>query len=159
MSVVIKWSVILALLVTILSVVIAVTGLHRNPILGGLVSVVIAIIFNVAVIILALRETAAANGYGRQLANAALIGLVGGVLVFLSSWFLLSTVFPHYIEETIAGAEQWFRASGLPEDQIQDQLKRMTAMTPVIQSFYGLLGTFFTSLIVGAITAAFARKK
>lgn len=87
-----------------------------------------------------------------------MIGLVGGVLVFLGSMLLL-TVLPDYLEETktaqIAGLEQW----NLPEDRMDAQIAKIEAVTPVASSMQGMIGTFFTSLIVGAIVAIFKRKK
>ena len=113
---------------------------------------------NVSPVVWALKQTAGENGYGRQLGNAALIGLIGGVLVFAGS-MLLFTVFPNYLEEfktaQIAGLEQW----NLPEDRLEAQIAQIEAVTPVRSSLQGAIGTLFTSLIVGAIVAIFQRKK
>ena len=159
MNVVIKWSVILAALVAVLSVVIALTGLHQNPMVGGMVSIVIAIAINVVVVFLALKQTAAENAYGKQLLNGVLIGAVAGVLILLTSWFLLGVVFPDYLTQMAAGYEEWFEAAGMTEEQIDTQMQRMDNATAFGQSIAGLIGTFFTSIFAAAIIAIFKRKK
>ncbi len=55
----------------------------------------------------------------------------------------------------ISSLEQW----NLPEDQMEQKIAQIEAVTPVASSMQGLFGTFFTSLIVGAIVAIFQRKK
>ena len=159
MNVVIKWSVILAALVAVLSVVIALTGLHQNPMVGGMVSIVIAIAINVVVVFLALKQTAAENFYGKQLLNGVLIGAVAGVLILLTSWLLLAVVFPDYLAQMAAGYEEWFEAAGMTEDQIDTQMQKLDNATALGQSIAGLIGTFFTSIIAAAIIAIFKRKK
>ncbi len=87
-----------------------------------------------------------------------MIGLIGGVLVFLGSMVLLTAI-PSYlddmIEMQISSLEQW----NLAEDVMEQQIAKIEAVTPVSSSMQGLIGTFFTSLIVGAIVAIFQRKK
>ena len=69
MNVVLKWSVILAALVAMVSLGLALTGLHTNP-MAGFGFVVLAIIMNLVVVFMALRETAGKNTYGKQLVNS-----------------------------------------------------------------------------------------
>ena len=158
MQSVVKASVALVVLVMVVSVLMYVTGLHENPLIGGLGSLVLVIGANVAVVVWALKQTAAENRYLRQLGNGALIGLMGGVLVFLGSMVLL-TALPDYLDDMkemqISSLEQW----NLPEDKMEQKIAQIEAVTPVASSMQGLFGTFFTSLIVGAITAIFQRKK
>ncbi len=103
MNVVIKWSVVLAGVVAVFSLLIAVSGLHESPMVGGLGFVVVAILINLAAVFMALRETKHENAYGKQLLNGVLIGAIAGGLVFLSSWVMLSVVFPDYLDEMKAG--------------------------------------------------------
>ncbi len=158
MQSVIKASVALVAMVMVVSVLMYVTGLHENPLIGGLGSLLLVIGANVGVVVWALKQTAAENGYMRQLGNGALIGLIGGVLVFLGSMVLLTAI-PSYlddmIEMQISSLEQW----NLAEDVMEQQIAKIEAVTPVSSSMQGLIGTFFTSLIVGAIAAIFQRKK
>ena len=158
MNSVVKASVALVIVVMVVSVLMYVTGLHENALIGGLGTLLLVIGANVAVVFWALKQTAAENGYMRQLGNGALVGLIGGVLVFLGSMALL-TVLPDYLEEVktmqIASLEQW----NLAEDVMDKQIAKIEAITPVSSSMQGMIGTFFTSLIVGAIVAIFKRKK
>ena len=158
MNSVIKASVALVVAVMVISVLMYVTGLHENPLIGGLGSLVLVIGANVGVVFWALKQTAAENGYLRQLGNGVLIGLIGGVLVFLGSMALLTAI-PDYLDDMmemqISSLEQW----NLAEDVMQQQIAKIEAITPVSSSLQGLIGTFFTSLIVGAIVAIFKRKK
>ncbi len=76
---VIKASVALVIAVMVISVLMYVTGLHENALIGGLGSLVLVIGANVGVVFWGLKQTAAENGYLRQLGNGALIGVIGGV--------------------------------------------------------------------------------
>ncbi len=42
---------------------------------------------------------------------------------------------------------------------MDQQIAKIEAVTPMKSSMQGMIGTFFTSLIVGAIIAIFKRKK
>jgi hypothetical protein len=159
MNAVVKWSVILAGLVAALSVLIAVTGMHKNPITGGLVAIGLAILINVVVVFLALRQTARDNTYVQQLLNGVLIGAIAGVLIFLSSWLMLSVVFPNYMEEMREGAIAFLESIEVPDAQFDAQIEKLEQMTPLSQAVPGLIGTFFTSLFVAAIVGIFQRKK
>ncbi len=158
MNSVVKASVALVIMVMVVSVLMYLTGLHESPLIGGLGSLVLVIGANIAVVFWALKQTAGENGYLRQLGNGALIGLLGGVLVFLGSMALL-TVLPDYLEDMkatqIDSLERW----NLAEDVMEKQVAKIEAVTPFRSSMQGLIGTFFTSLIVGAIVAIFQRKK
>ncbi|NIM01574.1 MAG: DUF4199 family protein [Acidobacteria bacterium] len=158
MNTVLKASVAIAVFVALVSTALYLTGLHENPLVSGPGFLVLVIGATVAIVFWALKQSAGENGYGRQLGNAALIGLIGGVLVFAGSMLLL-TVFPNYLEEVktaqIAGLEQ----GNLPEERMEAQIAQIEAVTPVRSSLQGTVGTFFTCLIVGAIVAIFKRKK
>ena len=158
MKSVVKASVALVVVVMVISVLMYVTGLHENPLIGGLGSLLLVIATNVVVVFWALKQTAAESGYLRQLGNGALIGLIGGVLVFLGSMLLLTAI-PSYLDDVktmqIVSLEQW----NLSEDVMDKQIAKIEAITPVASSMQGMIGTFFTSLIVGAIVAIFKRKK
>ncbi len=158
MNSVVKASVALVVVVMVISVLMYLTGLHENPLIGGLGSLVLVIAANIAVVFWALKQTASENGYLRQLGNGALIGVVGGVLVFLGSMVLL-TALPDYLDDMkmmqIDSLERW----NLAEDVMEKQIAKIEAVTPFSSSMQGLIGTFFTSLIVGAIVAIFQRKK
>jgi len=74
MQIVVKASVALVVVVMVISVLMYVTGLHENALIGGLGSLLLVIVANVAIVFWALKQTAAENGYVRQLGSGALIG-------------------------------------------------------------------------------------
>ncbi len=159
MHVTLKASLVLVGLVALLSMMLYVTGLHKNFMAGQAVFLIGAVAINVAVIIWALGKTAAENPYGRQLLNATVIGVVGGGLIVLVSWLLASVVFPNALEETRQGAIEYMEANNFPEDKFQSQLETLNKTTPMSQAIPGGLGTFATSLVTGAVFAIFRRKK
>ena len=159
MNIVVKASLILAGAVGLFSIVFYLAGLHESFLSGQLIFLVGAIGLNVGVILWALGTTAAENGYGMQLMNAAGIGLVGGFLVVLVSWLLLAVVFPGVLGEMREAAIAFMDASEMSPDQVEAQMKALDSATPMSQSIPGGVGTFFTSLVSGAIFAIFKRKK
>lgn len=159
MNAVIKAGVALAVLVWIVSVIWAVAGLHQmNPILG-VVLFVVFIVLNAGCIFWALKQTAAENGYGKQLLNVVVFGLIAGVLICALSMLNLTVLFPNYLEEEGTVLIEFMEGAGLPEEALQGRIEQIEGRTPLRQSINGLIGTFFTSLIVGAVVAIFARKK
>lgn len=159
MNAVIKASVVLAVAVTVVSYLVYFTGLHTNPVVGGLGSIVIFILLNIAAVIWALRQTAAENGYGKQLLNGLLVGVIGGVLIFVLSWATLSFILPGYLEDVKAANISWMESMNMPEEALEQQIAKIESTSPASQAGGGFIGTVVTSLVVGAITAIFVRKK
>jgi hypothetical protein len=159
MSAVIKASVALAVLVAIVSVIFAVAGLHEKGIMPGIVLLVVFIALNVGCVFWALKQTAADNGYGKQLLNAAVFGLIAAVLIFGFSILNLKVFFPSYLEESTTATIEFLEGMNMPAEALQAQVQKQEARTVVGDSTGGAIGTFLTSLIVGAIIAIFKRKK
>jgi uncharacterized membrane protein len=155
----IKFAVILAVLVEVVSVAFAAAGLHRANPMFGLVILVVFIAATVACVFLALKTTAADSGYGKQLLNSIVLGLVAGVLIVLFSILNLTVLFPAYIEESTTAMIEFFESMNMPEAQLQQQVAGLEARTAVGESVKGGIGTFVTSLVVGAIVAIFKRRK
>lgn len=159
MSAVIKGSVALAVLVWIASVIFAVTGMHRASPLLGIFLLVVLIVLNVLCIYWTLNQTAADNGYGKQLLNVIVFGVIASVLIFGASVLNLKVLFPDYLEENTTAMIEFLEGMDMPEDTLQAQIASVEGRTAVGESVKGIFGTFFTSLIVGAIVAIFKRKK
>jgi CDP-diglyceride synthetase len=157
MNSVIKASVALAVLVTIISVIFTAAGLHKSAIIFAMP--LVFVVLNLGCIFWALSSNAAANGYGKQLLNAAVFGVIAGVLIFGSSMLQSKVIFPDSTEETKTAMIEFLEDRGLPEEQLQDQVDKIEASTPEKGALQGLIGTFLTSLVVGAIVAIFKRKK
>jgi hypothetical protein len=155
MNAVVKWSVILVAAVTVLNLIIIGAGLHTNP-LGGFLFISLATVFNIGVVFMLLRETRAGNPYGKQLINGILLGLVAGALIFVTSFVVLSVVFPNAIPEMIDGYVAFLESAPIDEEIRQAQIAAAQGTTAMAQAMSGLLGT---SLVVSALVAIFLRKK
>ncbi len=99
------------------------------------------------------------NGYGKQLLQGLLIGLVAGVLILVFSWVNLSVLFPDYLEQSKTATIEWLESMNLPEQQLEAQVAQIEGQSVTGQAVSGLIGTVITSLIVGAVIAIFVRKK
>ena len=157
MGIAVRSGVILALSVSLLQAVLIGAGLHMKPV-GAFIGFIVTIVLNVAIVFFALRKTAPTNAYVEQLLSAIVIGAVGGALVCVLSLVMSSFVFPELIDEVKAA-----RIASLEEREMADDLRERfvestEAMTGRGQAFAGMIGTFFTSLIVGAIVALFQRE-
>lgn len=159
MAVPIKWGVILGIAVGAMGFVFAGAGLHANPATTSLVFVALAIVINVVVVILGLGATAGDSTWGRQVANAAVIGVVGAVLIFASSWVMTVVVFPDYYSEMFEGYRQGFASSGMSPEQVATEMEAIEASTPVSSALSGSTGAVFTSLLVGALAGIRLRRK
>ena len=159
MQIPIKAGVILAVLVTLTSATLIATGLHENFIVLNIVSIVVYIAINVGVVFWALKRTAAENTYRLQLRSSLVLGVVGGLLVFLGSWLLLAVVFPGALPAIREGAVAFMEGSGMTDPQVLEQMESLDAATPLSQSIPGGFFTVLTSLVSGAIIGAFQRKK
>lgn len=154
----VKAGVILAVAVSLVSVVYFMAGLHENPMLGiALVLVFIAV--NIAVVVWALKQTARQNTYVQQLLNGAVIGLVGGVLILASSFVLQSYVFPDAMQETRDATVSFLEGMNMPEAQLQAQIAKLDEATPMTGAIQGGVGTLITSVLIAAIAGIFLRRK
>ncbi len=155
----VKWGVILAVGVSVVTLAMIGTGLHTNPILYGLGAISVFIVLNIVAVVMALRATAGDKGYLGQLGSGAVLGLVGGAAIFVLSYLITGVVFPDSIPEMVQANLELLGRSGLPEEALaarEEALRSTTAMSGAVQ---GLVGTFITSLVVAAITAIFVRRK
>ena len=132
--------------------------MHTNPLMG-ILFIVLALVFNITALVMLLRETRADCGYGKQLLNSILLGLIAGVLIFATSFLVLSVLFPNSIPEMIDGNIAFLESAPIDDATKQAQIAAVQETTAMAQSLSGLMGTFFTSLLVGAILAIFLRKK
>lgn len=155
----IQWGLVLAVCVTALNVVLILSGLHENPFVGGIGALLVYIVLNIVIVILALMQTRGENGYGKQLTKAVVVGIAAGAAIFVSSYLTMAVVFPNALEETKQGFIALVESTGLPEAQLEAQRAQIDKMTPLGEALKGMIGTFATSLIVGAIAAIFLRRK
>ena len=153
MSIPVRYGLILGIVVSVINLALPALGLHTNMGMSA-VFLVIVIVINIAVVILALRETAASANYGGQVMNGLVLGAVGGVIVFVGSWVTTSVVFPNYMAEVMEATRETLASFGIPAEDIDAQLATGSS---VDSAFQGALGTLVTSVVVAAITGIFKR--
>ena len=159
MNSVIKASLILAGVIAVLTVGIVATGLLERPATGIPLFLFGAIVLNIVVVFWGLKQTAAENPYGKQLMNAALIGLVGGALIFVVSMALTSVILPDFLEESKA-AQAALLEEALPAgEQLDVALEGNASRSSISEAFGGFVGTLGTSILSGAIIGIFLRRK
>jgi hypothetical protein len=154
MNSVIKWALILAGAIAVMNIGLGATNTHLM-----LWSIPIAIVLNVVCVVMGLKGTAADAGYGKQLLNSAILGLVAGVPIFIVSWLCFTMLFGDYLAEDKTLWIEFFESTGMPEEAMTQQISKMEARTPFGDALSGLIGTFVTSLVIGAIAGIFLRKK
>jgi hypothetical protein len=157
---VIKAGLLLVVLVAALSLGIALSGLHESsPLAAQFAFVIPAILLNVGCVFWGLRMTAAQAGYGGQVLNGLLIGVVAGVLIFAFSFLMLTVLLPDHLAEVKAATIEWAQASSLPEETKAKQIESVEKTTALSQALAGLVGTAATSLIAAAVIAIRVRRR
>lgn len=154
----VRWGVILGGAVAVLSLVFGLAGWHRTYEMS-FVFLAIAIPINLATVVLCLRERASSEGWAGQVKNGLVVGLVGSVIIFVSSWLVTTAVFPDYFAEMAEGYREAYVNMGLSEDEVADLVAATAAASPVRSAFDGVVGTMATSLVVAAVAGAWLRKK
>ena len=156
----VKAAVTLAVLVAVLSVVIALVGLHRtSPMLAQVAFFVPVVILNIGCVVWGLKGTAATSGYVRQVGNGILIGVIAGVLIFGFSLLMLTVLMPGYLDEMKQATIEWLQTADVADETRQKQIVTVEGTTATSQSIAGLFGTLATSLVAAVIAAIFLRRK
>lgn len=136
--------------------VMGLAGWHTHPVLLNLFWVVVAI--EVAVLIWGLSQTAAANGYWRQVRAGAMMSILGGVIIFGGSMVFTTVAFPEYFAELRQAHEAMLRAAGQSEEQVRAAVEAAArSQTPLIQAAMGLVGTVATGVLASMVIAGFPR--
>ena len=157
-NVTVKGGIWLGVLVFLWTLVMGVTGWYKHPVMLNLFWVVILI--EVAVLIWALRKTAATTEYLGQVGNGALIAVIGAVIIFCGSLLFTAVLFPNYFAELRAVQTEMLRSSGKTEAEVAAIIEMTATMqTPVINALMGAVGTVVTGLLASLIIAIFHRKK
>jgi hypothetical protein len=150
----------LALVLTLFSVILYVTGLILNPKLGY-----ISIVLTIAGIVFAQityrnKELNGAITYGQSLGFGVAIMLFAGIVTALYTLVLYTFIDPSLIDQTKAIQEEAMLAKNLTQDQV-DAAMAITSkmMTPAIMSIMGLLGSVFSGTIISLITSIFVKKQ
>ena len=158
MNVPIRAGILLGVLCVVWTFVMGFTGWYKDPVMMN--AFFLVIVFEIAVIIWALRKTCATAAYGRQVANGLVVSVVAGVLIVCGSLLFTTVAFPDYFKELEAAQVAMLKAQGLSDGDISTQVAAQAAMqTPIMNALSGFIGTVVTGLIVSAIAGAFLRRK
>jgi hypothetical protein len=160
MNMIIRGGVLLGVLVTAFTWLFAFTGMHKSP-GADMTFIIVATIIEIAVLVWALRKTAAqGRGWMGQVSAGTMLAFVGGCLIFATSFMLVAQLYPNYFAEVNAAATAAFRAKGMDDAAIAAELAKLApSQTPLAQSVTGFVATVVTGLIVSAIAAIWIRHK
>lgn len=154
----IRWGVILGAAVAVLNLVFGLLGWHRTFEMS-FVFLAVAILINVVTVVLCLRERAATDSWASQVGNGLLVGLVGSVIIFFTSWLVTAVVFPEYFAEMADGYREAYASMGLSDEEVEDLVAATANTSPVRSAVDGVIGTMATSLVVSGIAGVWLRKK
>ena len=153
----IRYGLFLGIAVGALGFLLPILGLHANSVMPT-IFIVAATIVNVVMIFLALRATAASATWLGQLVNGLVVGVIGALLIFASSWVMTTVVFPDYYAEYAAGMRAGLTAAGMAADQVDAQMAAIEQTSPVSSAASGSLGAILTSLVAAAVIGMFKRQ-
>jgi hypothetical protein len=158
MSIPIRAGVLLGVLCVFWTFVMGFTGWYKDPVMLNLFFLVI--LFEVGIVLWALRKTAASATWGGQIVNGLVLSLVASVIIFAGSLLFTTVAFPNYFTELQAAQTEMLKAQGLSEADIKMQVAAAAALqTPLVNALSGVFGTVVTGVFVAAIAGAFLRKK
>ncbi len=157
-KVTVKAGIWLGVLCVLWTLVMGVTGWYKHPTLLNLFWVVILI--EIAVLLWALRQTAATTPYLGQVGKGTVIAVIGAVIIFCGSLLFTTVLFPHYFEELRTVQTEMLRHAGKTEAEINAVLELgARVQTPFVNALMGVLGTVVTGFLASLLIAAFNRKK
>lgn len=158
MAVPIRAGLLLGVLVVFWTFVMGFTGWYKDPAMVPVFFLVI--VFEIAVVIWALRQTARDSSWALQIFNGLVLSLVASVIIFAGSLVFTTMVFPSYFADIRAAHLQMLQAQGVSEAEIKTQMEAAAAMqTPVMNALSGVIGTIVTGVVVAAIAGIVWRKK
>ncbi len=158
MAVPIRAGLLLGVLVVFWTFVMGFTGWYKDPAMVPVFFLVI--VFEIAVVIWALRQTARDSSWALQIFNGLVLSLVASVIIFAGSLVFTTMVFPSYFSDLQAVQLQMLQAQGVSEAEITTQMEAAAAMqTPVMNALAGVIGTVVTGVVVAALAGIVWRKK
>ena len=154
----VRWGLILGGGVAVLNLVFGLAGWHRVYEMS-FVFLCVAILINAVTVVLCLRESASSEGWGGQVKNGLIVGLVGSVVIFVTSWLVTTAVFPDYFAEMADGYREAYVNMGMSAGEVDELVAATAATSPIRSAMDGVVGTMGTSLIVAAIAGGWLRNK
>ena len=154
----VKYGLALGIAVGVLGFLTPTFGLHTNSYASMLFGL-LAIIINIVFVYMTLRETAATATWARQAANGLVVGVIGGAILFASSWVMTAVVFPDYHAELVAAMRGTLEAAGLPANQIDAQVAvALETSSPVSSALSSAISATVVAVAAGAVIGIFKRQ-
>jgi hypothetical protein len=150
----------LALVLTLFSVILYVSGLILNTKVGY-----VSIVLTIAGIVIAQinyrnRELNGVISYGQAVGFGVAIMLFAGIVTALYTIVLYTFIDPSLIDQMKAVQEEAMLGKGMSEDQIEAAMSMTSKMmTPAWMSVMGLFGSVFSGTIVSLLTSIFVKKQ
>ena len=159
MNTIVKAGVLLGVLCCVWTLVMGFSGWYKDSGMTNLFFLVIVI--QIAVLIWALRQTAAqGRGYGGQVVAGTLISGIGGLVIVAGSMLVTTVVFPSWLSDVRAMQEQALRAKGMSDADVRQMLDMAAkGMTPIGQAIAGFIGTMVTGVCASLLIAVFVRAR
>lgn len=150
----------LALILTLFSVVLYVTGFILSP-NAGYASMAITI---AGIVICQIqyrnKELNGVISYGEAVGFGTAIMLFAGIVTALYTLVLYTFIDPGLIDQTKALQEEAMLTKGLTEDQIEAAMTMTSKMlTPGWMSMMGLVGSVFMGTIISLLSSIFIKKQ
>jgi hypothetical protein len=150
----------LALVLTLFSVILYVSGLILNTKVSYASFVLVVAGIVIAQISYRNRELNGAITYSQALGFGVAIMFFAGIVSALYTLILYSIIDPGLIDQMKIMQEEALLQKGLSDDQIEATMVMTSKMmTPVWMSIMGLIGSVFSGTIVSLITSIFVKKQ
>lgn len=156
----IRYGLILGLGVSTWTFVFNLLGWHTQPSLYFLRFILVVIVYQVGLLVWALRKTSPDGGYGRQVWTGVSISLLASIIIFAVSLLLATVVFPNHTQEAVAASRRMMAQQGLSIEQIEAAVKAQAPLqTPRASAMAGVIGTMVTGFLTSVIASIWLRKK
>lgn len=166
MKTAIKFGIYTGVSVALWTIIMGLTGWFKDPVLLNLFWVVI--VFQLVLLSLGIRNYSKENSVNGELiktySDLIKVGLIltitAGVIIFLSSIFFTTVLYPNYFDEINEAYRQMLVQAGKSESEIEILLiENSKTQTPFFQAFFGFIGTILTGLLGSSIFSAIFRKR
>jgi hypothetical protein len=140
--------------------VVGLTGWYKDPALAVPLFLVPVILIEVVLLVLGLRKTAPAQGYGKQVLTGTLMSVVAAAIIFCGSMLFTTVAFPTYFQDLRDAHAEMLRAAGRSAVEIETEVaKAAVGQTPLANALAGVAGTIGTGLVASLVVAIFLRRK
>lgn len=136
------------------------TGWYRDPAMVN-IFIPVVVVLEIGALIWGLRRTAAlGRTYSGQVVAGAMMAVIGGAIIFVSSYLFTTVAFPSYFDDVNAMAREVLQGQGKTADEIQAFLDgQAVTQTPVANALVGFIMTIVTGVIASAVIAIWIRAR